>query len=74
MVQNSPMKRFKPIHGVFVVLLFVGAVLVADMALEGRFRGSGFERVRPEQGEVKIGIADLYVRLARSERFRTRSP
>jgi len=54
------MRRFKPIHGVFVVLLFVGAVLVADMALDGRFGGADFQLVRPERdGQVKIDLADL---------------
>jgi uncharacterized membrane protein len=63
------MNRFKPIHGLFVVLLFVGAVLVADMALDGRFGGSNFERVRPDRGQVKIGLADLKPQEVRFYRF-----
>jgi uncharacterized membrane protein len=63
------MNRFKPIHGFFVVLLFVGAVLVADMALDGRFGGSDFERVRPAAGQVKIGLADLKPQEVRFYRF-----
>jgi len=63
------MSRFKPIHGFFVVLLFVGAVLVADMALDGRFGGSAFERVRPAAGQVKIGIADLKPQEVKFYRF-----
>jgi len=63
------MNRFKPIHGIFVVLLFVGAVLVADMALDGRFSGSNFERVRPERGEVKVGVGDLKPQEVRFYRF-----
>jgi uncharacterized membrane protein len=64
------MRRFKPIHGVFLVLLFVGAVLVADMALDGRFGGSQFERVRPERdGQVKINLAGLKPQEVRFYRF-----
>ncbi len=63
------MNRFKPIHGLFVVLLFMGAVLVADMALEGRFSGSNFERVRPDHGQVKIALADLKPQEVRFYRF-----
>ena len=63
------MRRFKPIHGVFVVLLFVGAVLVADMAFDGRFGGSGYERVRPERGQVTVNLADLKPKDVRFYRF-----
>jgi uncharacterized membrane protein len=63
------MRRFKPIHGVFVVLLFLGAVLVADMALDGRFGGSGLELVRPERGQVQINLADLKPQDVRFYRF-----
>jgi uncharacterized membrane protein len=65
------MRRFKPIHGVFLVLLFLGAVLVADMALDGRLGGgSQFELVRPEPGGlVKINLASLKPRDVRFYRF-----
>ena len=47
------MRRFKPIHGVFVVLVFVAAILGADYLLEGQ-RGD-FERVSPgRDGQVRI--------------------
>lgn len=52
------MRRFKPIHGVFLVLVFVAAVLAADFVLEGR-RGD-FERVAPDQsGMVRIDLEGL---------------
>ncbi|HEX3126290.1 MAG TPA: Fe-S-containing protein [Thermoanaerobaculia bacterium] len=52
------MRRFKPIHGVFVVLVFVAAILGADYVLEGR--RSGFERVSPgRDGQVRISLAGL---------------
>lgn len=52
------MRRFKPIHGVFVVLVFVAAVLGADYVLGGR--GGDFERVAPdENGVVRIDLAGL---------------
>lgn len=73
LVQNSPMRRFKPIHGVFVVLLFIGAVLLADMAFEGRLGGTGMELVKPEQdGQVKINVADLKPQEVRFYRFLNR--
>lgn len=64
------MRRFKPIHGVFVVLLFVGAVLVADLALEGRLGEKGFERVSPDRsGMVHIKVAGLQSQQVRFFRF-----
>ncbi|HVT59907.1 MAG TPA: Fe-S-containing protein [Thermoanaerobaculia bacterium] len=54
------MRRFRPSHGVFVVLLFVGAVVVADLALEGRLGRGGYELVRPgRDGVVRIGLAGI---------------
>lgn len=53
-----------------MVLLFVGIVLVADMALEGRLGGSEFELVRPESdGQVKISLSDLQPQDVRFYRF-----
>ena len=64
------MSRFKPIHGVFIVLLFLGAVLVADLALEGRLGQEGFERVSPgPDGLVRIDVADLEPQQVRFFRF-----
>lgn len=64
------MRRFKPIHGVFVVLLFVAAILVGELALEGRLGGSGFERVAPDQsGQVRIDVSELDPQEVRFFRF-----
>ena len=64
------MRRFKPIHGVFVVLVFVAAILVGELALEGRFGRSGFERVSPgSDGTVRIDVSDLSPQEVRFFRF-----
>jgi uncharacterized membrane protein len=64
------MRRFKPIHGVFVVLAFVAAILVGELALEGRLGRSGFERVTPgSDGTVRIEVADLSPKEVRFFRF-----
>ena len=53
-----------------MVLLFLGAVLVADMALDGRFGGTDLELVRPEKnGQVQINLADLKPQDVRFYRF-----
>jgi uncharacterized membrane protein len=62
------MRRFKPIHGVFVVLVFVAAILGADYLLEGR-RGD-FERVSPgRDGQLRIHLDDLAPQQVRFYRF-----
>jgi uncharacterized membrane protein len=62
--------KFKPIHGVFVVLLFVGVVLVADLAFEGRLGEQGFERVSPDRaGMVHVQVGDLKPQEVRFFRF-----
>jgi uncharacterized membrane protein len=54
------MRRFKPIHGIALVLLVVGALLGADLALEGRLGGSQAERVSPgPDGLVHLSLAGL---------------
>ena len=69
MVQNSAM-RFKPVHGVLIVLAFVGAVLLSELAVEGRLGGSGFERVAPDRtGTVRISVASLGPQEVRFFRF-----
>jgi uncharacterized membrane protein len=71
LVHNTgAMRRFKPIHGILVVLVFVGIILFADMALEGRLGASGFERVSPgRDGSVRIDVADLQPQEVRFYRF-----
>ncbi|MBV8199519.1 MAG: DUF2318 domain-containing protein [Acidobacteria bacterium] len=52
--------RFKPIHGVLAVILFTGIVVVADLALEGRFGRPPYERVAAgSDGAVRISLAGL---------------
>jgi len=64
------MRRFKPIHGILIVLLFVGTLVVADMAFEGRLGGSGFEVVRPDRaGMVTVALARLKPQDVRFYRF-----
>lgn len=64
------MRRFKPIHGIALVLLFVGAVLTADLALEGRLADSGFVRVSPgPDGLVHVPLAGLEPLQVRFYRF-----
>lgn len=54
------MRRFKPIHGIALVLLFVGTVLAADLALEGKLGDSALERVSPgPDGLVHLSLASL---------------
>jgi uncharacterized membrane protein len=54
------MARLRPVHGLLVVLFFMGAVLAADWALEGGFDRSDFERVAPDaEGNVRVEVAGL---------------
>lgn len=54
------MRRFKPAHGILIVLLVLGLIWAADAALEGRLNPSGFEKVSPgRDGQVRIDLADL---------------
>jgi uncharacterized membrane protein len=62
------MFRFRPVHGVVLVLLFVAAVLGAKMMMESR-GGPGYELVLPKQGQVAIDIAGLAPQKVRFYRF-----
>jgi len=54
------MRRFKPAHGIALVLLFVGVVLVAELAFEGKLGGSQLARVSPgRDGMVRIPLTGL---------------
>lgn len=54
------MRRFKPVHGALIVLAFVGAVVVAELALDGQLSHAGFDRVAPgRDGKVRIAVGDL---------------
>jgi uncharacterized membrane protein len=64
------MRRFKPVHGVLIVLLFLAAVWGAEVALEGRLNPTGFKNVSPTRGgEVRIDVADLKPQDVRFYRF-----
>jgi hypothetical protein len=52
--------RFRPVHGVAVVVLVMASVLAADWALEGGFARADYQRVSPDpQGLVRIDVAQL---------------
>jgi uncharacterized membrane protein len=54
------MMRFKPLHGVLVVVPFVMLMYVAGLALEGRLGGPHYERVAAgPDGAVRISLADF---------------
>lgn len=51
------MKRFKPVHGLVAVLLFVALVVSADLVLTG---SGGHQRVGPDdRGLVVLDVSDL---------------
>jgi uncharacterized membrane protein len=52
------MARLRPIHAIFVVAFFIGAVLLADWALDAR-RRAGSIPVRPTNGTVRVDVATL---------------
>jgi uncharacterized membrane protein len=56
---SRAMRRFKPVHGVLIVLAVLGAIWGAEVALEGRLNSSGFQKVLPDRGQVRINVADL---------------
>lgn len=52
--------RVRPIHAVFVVAFFIGAVLVADWALDQRLRRAESQRVMPgRDGMVRVDVAGV---------------
>jgi uncharacterized membrane protein len=54
------MRRFKPAHGILIVVLVLGAIWAAEVALEGRLNPKGFEQVSPgRDGQVKIDLTGL---------------
>lgn len=64
------MRRFKPLHGILIVLAVLGVVWGAQAALESRLNPSGFIQVSPDrQGVLKIDLADLKPREVRFYRF-----
>ncbi|HEV2846261.1 MAG TPA: Fe-S-containing protein [Thermoanaerobaculia bacterium] len=64
------MRRFKPVHGFIVVVVFMAIIWLAQSTLEGRLNPSGFEQVAPDQGgQVRIAIGELGPQEARFFRF-----
>ena len=60
------MKRFKPVYGLVIVVLFVGAVISADLATTG----ASHQRVSPDQqGFVQLDVSDLESSQVRFYRF-----
>lgn len=53
------MRRFKPVHGVLIVLAVLGMIWGAEVALEGRRGSAGLQTVTPDHGQVRISVADL---------------
>jgi len=51
--------RLRPIHAIFVVAFFMGAVLVAEWAIDKRTRRAETERVTPQDGLVKVDVAGI---------------
>ena len=53
------MARIRPIHAIFVVAFFIGAVLVAEWAIEKSTRRAETERVTPQDGLVRVDVAGI---------------
>jgi uncharacterized membrane protein len=52
--------RIRPVHGILVVAFFIGAVVVAERALERRLHRGESERVGPgRDGLVRVDVAGL---------------
>jgi uncharacterized membrane protein len=65
--------RFRPIHGILIVVLVVAAVLSTELLLEGRLQHSGFQRVTPgPDGRMSIDISRLQPLEVRFFRFLNR--
>ena len=53
------MPRIRPIHAIFVVAFFMGAVLVAEWAIDSRSRRADTQRVTPQDGVVKVDVSGI---------------
>jgi|SRR5580693_286889 uncharacterized membrane protein len=64
------MRRFKPLHGILLVAMFIAIVVLGELALDGRLGAAGYERVSPGPGgEVRISLAGLGPLQVRFYRF-----
>jgi uncharacterized membrane protein len=67
------MRRFRPIHGILLVLVFMAAVVVGQMAFEGQLKGGGYELVTPgRDGSVDVDLSGLAPKQVRFFRFLNR--
>lgn len=56
----SEPRKFKPIHGILLVIVFMGAALLANHYALGGFQRADYESVRPgTDGLVRIAVDDL---------------
>jgi uncharacterized membrane protein len=70
---TTPRRRFRPIHGLFLVPLFVLAVWATDAVIEGGFGAAGPELVQPDAGgTVRIDVGGLAPGQVRFFRFLNR--
>lgn len=53
------MARIRPIHAIFVVAFFVGAVVLGEWAIDKHNGRGGGERVMPKDGVVKVDVAGI---------------
>ena len=70
MIQNERgMRRFRPIHGLLLIMLVAGLILTADFALSGG-HSARYQRVAPDtEGLVRIDVSDLEPSQVRYYRF-----
>ena len=62
--------RFRPVHGILAIGLFVVVGLLAELALAERLGKNGFERVSPKpKSQVSINVAKLAPQEVRFYRF-----
>jgi len=67
------MRRFKPAHGIVLVVVFIALVVLVELALDGRLGAAAYERVSPGPGgEVRISLAGLAPLRVRFYRFLNR--
>jgi uncharacterized membrane protein len=63
------MRRFRPIHGILLVLLFMAAIVVGQKAFEGQLNGPDYELVTPARGEVNLDLTGIGPNQVRFYRF-----
>ena len=51
--------RIRPLHAIFVVAFFMGAVLLGEWAIDSRTQRGDGERVMPKNGVVAVDVAKI---------------